>query len=241
MKPVFSDKAANRYDAWFLMPSGRYALDLEHALILKLFPKWEKTRVLDVGCGTGNQLLLFFEKGMALGVGVDVSEDMLHYAREKMQNHGVDRIFLLKARAEALPFKANAFNRITSVTALEFFDDPIKAMTEIKRLEAPEYLIAVLNSWSLSSQWRRLKSYFRPNVFRSATFYSPFSLKALFEKNGFPHREWRFQWRTTLHFFPVYIRFLDFLFRAADAFLTYIRSPFGAFLVLKIQKREHRA
>jgi len=193
---------------------------------------------LDVGCGTSNQLLLFFERGMALGVGVDVSEDMLRFAREKIQSRGIDRIFLLKARAEALPFKTGTFTRVISVTALEFFENPAQAVNEMKRLGAPEYLIAVLNSWSLSSQWRRLKSYFGPSVFRAATFYSPFGLKNLFEKNGFARREWRFYWRTTLHFFPMYVHFLHFLFRATDSFLTRIRSPFGAFLVLKIEKRE---
>ncbi len=237
-KSVFSDKTANHYDAWFSTPSGKYALEREHELLLKLFPHWENRRILDVGCGTANQLLLFMEKGAVLGVGVDISDDMLRFAREKIYASGRRNLFLLKARAEVLPFKPGFFERISSITALEFFEDPARAVAEMRRLNASEYLIAVLNRWSFSSQWRGLKSYFSNSVFRAATFYSFFSLKRLFRQNGFPPGDWRFCWRTTLQFFPLYIKFLDPLFHAADRLLARFGSPFGAFLVLKIQKRE---
>ncbi len=240
-KSVFSDETANRYDAWFAMPSGRYALTLEHELLLDLVPDWKNSRVLDVGCGTANQLLLFREKGAAFGVGVDISEDMLRFAQEKIRARGAQPLFLLRARAEALPFKKNSFKRITSITALEFFREPAKAVAEMRRLDASEYLIAVLNSWSLSSQWRRLKSYFSRTIFQAATFYSPVSLRNLFKQNGFSSSDWRFRWRTTLQFFPVFFQFLEPLFRTADFLLTRLHSPFGAFLVLKIEKRERIA
>ena len=236
-RPVFSGQAANRYDAWFEMPLGRYAMAREHELLLRLSPVRRNSRILDVGCGTANQLLLFRQKGMTFGVGVDVSAEMLSLAREKIRHQPDASIFLIQARAEALPFKSGAFSKITSVTALEFFQDPLKAVAEMKRLNASEYLFAVLNSWSISSQWRRLKSYFSRNLFRAAQFYSPFSLKKLCQRAGFTSPNWTFHWRTTLHFFPIFVPLFEGIFRTADRALTSVGSPFGAFLALHIQKR----
>ncbi len=231
---VFSGKTAHSYDAWFQMPSGAYALELEHRLLLSVIPNWENKRVLDIGCGTGNQLLLFRKQGMRFGVGIDVSEDMLRLAKSKFQETGDKHLFVAKASAEQLPFKSGSFDRATSITALEFLKNPASSVREMQSLGADAYLIAVLNRWSLSSQWRRFKSYFTKNVFRSARFYSPVSLKKLFRENGFSRTDYRMTCRTTLHFFPVYFRLLEPIFRRVDNLLTKLRSPFGAFLVLEI-------
>jgi len=241
---VFAGKTANSYDAWFQMPSGAYAIELEHQLLLRLHSNWEGKRVLDIGCGTGNQLLLFREQGMSFGVGIDVSGDMLRLAGQKFLETGQKHLFVVKASAEYLPFKAGSFDRVTSITALEFFENPARSVREMKALGAEVYLIAVLNRWSLSSQWRRLKSYFTRNVFRSARFYSPKSLKTLFHKNGFSGADYRMICRTTLHFFPIYFRFLKPVFKGIDTLLTELGSPFGAFLILmitpKCEKKENR-
>lgn len=234
---VFSGKAANSYDAWFEMPSGAFALDLEHNLLLALCPDWQGKRVLDIGCGTGNQLLLFREQGIDFGVGIDISEKMLGIAMRKFRETGTKNLFIVKASGELLPFKTKKFHRVTSVTALEFFKNPRLSIEEMLALNADDYLIAVLNHWSLSSQWRRLKSYFTKNVFRSARFYSPFSLKKLFRENGFAAEDYRMIWRTTLHFFPIYFRFLGPILRRLDNALTKLGSPFGAFLVLTIVRK----
>lgn len=45
-------------------------------------------RVLDVGCGTGTLSLLLFDAGYDV-IGLDLSEDMLVVASEKMKAHGV--------------------------------------------------------------------------------------------------------------------------------------------------------
>ncbi len=234
---VFSGKAANSYDSWFEMPSGAFALDLEHSLLLALCPDWQEKRVLDIGCGTGNQLLLFRKQGIDLGVGIDISEKMLGIARGKFREGDAKNLFIVKASGERLPFKAKKFDRMTSVTALEFFKNLRLSIQEMLALNADDYLIAVLNRWSLSSQWRRFKSYFAKNVFRSARFYSPFSLKKFFREGGFSAEDYRMIWKTTLHFFPVYFRFLEPVLKQLDNALTALGSPFGAFLVLKIARK----
>lgn len=234
---VFSGKTANSYDAWFEMPSGAFARDLEHSLLLTLCPDWKGKRVLDIGCGTGNQLLLFREQGIDFGVGIDISEKMLGIAKGKFRQTDTKNLFVVKASGERLPFKAEEFDCVTSITALEFFKNPDFSIKEMLALNADDYLIAVLNRWSLSSQWRRLKGYFTRNVFRYARFYSPFSLEKVFRENGFSVENYRMIWRTTLHFFPIYFRFIEPILRRLENTLTKLGWPFGAFLVLRIARK----
>jgi len=46
--------------------------------------KKPKAKVLDVACGTGNQAISFAKKGFSV-VGIDLSSDMLKYAKKKVK------------------------------------------------------------------------------------------------------------------------------------------------------------
>ena len=94
-------------------------------------------RVLDLPCGTGNLLLDLNAAGFS-PMGVDLSPAMLHIARGKLlhsernrsgatmeskkaQSRGAP---LLRARAQALPFAAGAFDSITMTFPPSFVYDP---------------------------------------------------------------------------------------------------------------------
>src|SRR5688500_3655642 len=64
-------------------------------------------RVLDVGCGTGRNLPLYAAGTFV--VGLDPSEDALHTARRRAPD-----VPLVRASAEALPFKPAAFDTVVS-------------------------------------------------------------------------------------------------------------------------------
>ena len=49
--------------------------------------------ILDIGCGTGSVSLPLAQKGYNI-IGIDISEDMLSFARQKAEIAGLDILFL---------------------------------------------------------------------------------------------------------------------------------------------------
>src|SRR4029453_16350439 len=66
-----------------------------------------RPRILDVGCGTGANLIMLSKYGDAEGV--DVSEDALAFCRER----GVDKVTL--GAGEELPYEDNTFDLVTAL------------------------------------------------------------------------------------------------------------------------------
>jgi len=87
-------------------------------------------RTLDLGCGTGRTLPLFADE--ARTVGLDPSPDSLRRARKR-----APRIPLVRASAQALPFRNGAFD--TVVTSLVFCSVPDSALAlgEVRRVLGP--------------------------------------------------------------------------------------------------------
>ena len=89
-------------------------------------------RLLDVGCGGGIFLRRALESGCE-GVGLDHSRDMVRVAREK--TGGVARI--VRAEADATPFRDGEFTAISSLVAFFFFDRPVAVLREMRRVLDP--------------------------------------------------------------------------------------------------------
>lgn len=107
------------------------------ALLDRHLPKGESgRRILDAGCGTGNNLAHFRERGRA--VGVDLSEDALRFCRTR----GVQAA---RASVLALPFGAGAFDLVTSFDVLyhRWVTDDRAAVGELARVLAPGGLLLV--------------------------------------------------------------------------------------------------
>ena len=80
-------------------------------------------RLLEVGCGTG-LYLRELQRLAGLVVGVDFSEGMLRKARG----------LLVLADAEHLPFRDGVFDQVLSITALQNFPEPLRALAEMNRV-----------------------------------------------------------------------------------------------------------
>lgn len=95
------------------------------------------TRLLDVGCGTGELLADAAARGAAVA-GADVAPGMVTRARRAAP--GAD---LRVADAEDLPWPDGAFAVVAAVTVLHLADDPAAAVAEAARVLAPGGLLAV--------------------------------------------------------------------------------------------------
>ena len=95
------------------------------------------SRVLDVGCGSGEFLALLSEAG-AEATGVDPAAGMRALARAR----GFD---VRRADAAHLPFDDGSFDVVTAVNALQFADDTTAALREFARVLVPGGRVAVAN------------------------------------------------------------------------------------------------
>jgi SAM-dependent methyltransferase len=88
-----------------------------------------RPRILDVGCGTGANLLMLSQFGDAEGV--DVSEDALAFCRER----GLEKVKL--GAAEELPYDDGTFDLVTALDVVEHLDDDLAGLREMRRVLRP--------------------------------------------------------------------------------------------------------
>ena len=88
-----------------------------------------RPRILDVGCGTGANLLMLSQYGEAEGV--DISEDALAFCRER----GLDRVRL--GAGEELPYEDGTFDLVTALDVVEHMDDDLAGLREMRRVLRP--------------------------------------------------------------------------------------------------------
>jgi ubiquinone/menaquinone biosynthesis C-methylase UbiE len=88
-------------------------------------------RILDLGCGSGRELLSWGASDQDTVVGIDRSRDRLTVAQSRFSN----RIFI-RGSGERLPFKNATFDRVISSVALPYMDIT-RALAEINRVLVP--------------------------------------------------------------------------------------------------------
>jgi len=86
-------------------------------------------RILDVGCGTGANLQMLSQFGVAEGV--DVSEEALDFCRAR----GLPQVKL--GAAESLPYEDKSFDLVTGLDVVEHLDDDIAGLREMRRVLRP--------------------------------------------------------------------------------------------------------
>ena len=102
-------------------------------------------RVLDVATGTAGVALMLSERTRATITGVDLTEQMLRRGRERIARRDkADRIQLLVARGEQLPFPDDAFDAVTFTYLLRYVADPAATIRELGRVVRPGGVIANL-------------------------------------------------------------------------------------------------
>ena len=97
--------------------------------------------VLDVACGTGAVALeLVRQKGCSV-VGVDQSPEMLAEARQRVG----DRVRLVEASAQELPFEDASFDGLTAAYLLRYLDDLPAGLRELARVLRPGATMSLLD------------------------------------------------------------------------------------------------
>ena len=97
----------------------------------------EAGRILDLGCGTGRNLPLFGRGVRA--VGLDPCPESLLKARRRAPG-----VPLVRARAEALPFRDGAFDTVVSGLVFCSVEDVPRGLAEVRRVLRPGGVLRML-------------------------------------------------------------------------------------------------
>ena len=172
MGHIFDLKLARLYDEWLNSPGGVLLDRLSTDLIVRLLRPKRGERVLDVGCGTGNHLLLFHKLGLNI-TGIDASPCMLDIAKSRLGS----KASLKVSMADDLPFEDNEFDIATLILTLEFVDDPLATLKEVGRVTKDRVFVGVLNYLSFDCILKKFIAFFHDSIFREVHLYSLWGIR----------------------------------------------------------------
>ncbi|WP_341228072.1 bifunctional demethylmenaquinone methyltransferase/2-methoxy-6-polyprenyl-1,4-benzoquinol methylase UbiE [uncultured Arcticibacterium sp.] len=176
---------------------------------MSLLKKAQPKLILDIATGTGD---LAIEANKQLNpdkiIGVDISEGMLKYGREKMARLGLsDKIELKMGDSEKLLFDDNTFDAVIVSFGVRNFEDLEKGLTDMCRVTKEGGTCVVIElSTPKSFPMKQLYGFYSTKILpligkliskdNAAYTYLPESVKAfpdgdnflaIFEKAGFKH------------------------------------------------------
>jgi len=165
------DSWPEKYDSWFTTPIGALVKQYESELLLEMLAPEEGECILDVGCGTG----IFTAGVLALGsqvIGLDISQPMLSRAKNNLRQ---SKFTTVAADMTSLPFPDESFDRVYSMTAVEFLKDAGPAISEFNRVarRGATIFVSTLNSLSPWADRRKQKAQNGHTLFQNMTFRSP--------------------------------------------------------------------
>jgi len=171
---IFDQNTLGFYDSWRRSHQSRTIDRAIEPLVTSLLDPQPGERVLDIGCGTGNHLIMFSKMGLDVS-GVDASAQMLEKAKARMGHKSNFKIGM----AEDLPFDDNEFDLAVLINTLEFMDNPLSALREAGRVAKKKIFIGVFNSFSWNGFSKTIQGYFGDPLFGQARLYNLWQLKSL--------------------------------------------------------------
>lgn len=139
------DSIAWRYD--FLNHFLSFNFDrLWRRMAIRIISKsFKSPRILDVATGTGDLALAALKINPQEIKGIDISNKMLSIGREKIRQKGFsEKIELLYGDSENIPFGNDAFDVAMVAFGVRNFADPVKGLSEMRRVIHKGGLIMVL-------------------------------------------------------------------------------------------------
>jgi demethylmenaquinone methyltransferase/2-methoxy-6-polyprenyl-1,4-benzoquinol methylase len=115
--------------------------------IVSLIEKKNPSKILDVATGTGDLAIMLANSSASEIIGVDISEGMLNVGRKKVSERNLsDKITLVQADSENLPFEDNYFDVITVAYGIRNFENLEKGLSEMLRVLKPSGTFVILET-----------------------------------------------------------------------------------------------
>ncbi|MEM1535281.1 MAG: methyltransferase domain-containing protein [Candidatus Pacearchaeota archaeon] len=160
--------------------------------LIRLSGKWQRGKILEIGCGNCRNLLPFARAGFDC-YGIDFSKKMLKYARIYAREKGFN-VKLKKANATKLPFSNEFFDYVLCIATLHHLnkEQQSKAIAEIWRVlkRGGEAYISVWNKlnprWLFKKHEQLVPWHVKGKTYlRYYYFFWPFELKKALKQVGF--------------------------------------------------------
>jgi tRNA (guanine37-N1)-methyltransferase len=141
--------------------------------------------LLEVGVGTGRNALPLLEKIKPQFIGLDLSREMLEHAKTKMSTFK-DRLELILADGENLPFANHAFDAIMCMSTMHYFESQEKILRQLRDVLKPNgtFLYGDLTVHEKDNQ-EFFETLERTVSKVHAKYCKPSQIRALIEKQGF--------------------------------------------------------
>jgi len=171
-----------KYDRWFETPIGARVKEYENELLLELLQPRPDEMILDVGCGTGIFTINILGLGSRI-TGLEISYPMLERAVLKAINHPFRAV---GGDMRYLPFVDECFDKVVSMTALEFIAEGKQAVAEMFRVAKKGGVIVAttLNRLSPWADRRKKEADSGHSLFKQMIFRSPDDMRALAPVEG---------------------------------------------------------
>jgi demethylmenaquinone methyltransferase/2-methoxy-6-polyprenyl-1,4-benzoquinol methylase len=115
--------------------------------VLQLVSDKNPKIVLDIATGTGDLAILMTETTAEKIIGLDISAGMLDVGRKKIEaKHLSDKIEMILADSENMPFEDNTFDAITVAFGVRNFETLEKGLAEILRVLKPNGIFVILET-----------------------------------------------------------------------------------------------
>ncbi|HJV33737.1 malonyl-ACP O-methyltransferase BioC [Geomonas sp.] len=142
-------------------------------------------RLLDIGAGTGNLLKRLRELyPESLAVGADLAFGMCRTAADTL---AADRVHLVNADAERLPFASGCFQLVLSTSTYQWLTSLEHAFTEVRRVLSPGglFCFALFGEKTLYELRDSYKAALKSGPDRSHSFFSAADVQSALERAGF--------------------------------------------------------
>ena len=115
--------------------------------VLQLVSDKNPKTVLDIATGTGDLAILMTKTSAERIVGLDISAGMLDVGRKKIESQKLsDKIDMILADSENMPFENNTFDAITVAFGVRNFETLEKGLAEILRVLKPNGIFVILET-----------------------------------------------------------------------------------------------
>ena len=115
--------------------------------VLKLVSDKNPKTVLDIATGTGDLAILMTNTTAEKIIGLDISAGMLEVGRNKIKSKNLsDKIEMILADSENMPFEDNTFDAITVAFGVRNFENLEKGLAEILRVLKPNGIFVILET-----------------------------------------------------------------------------------------------
>jgi 2-polyprenyl-3-methyl-5-hydroxy-6-metoxy-1,4-benzoquinol methylase len=171
----------------FFAETEAYRFEKLHYLPLLVdFSGYRGKKLLDVGCGLGNDIARFAQGGASV-TGIDIAPHAIELARQNFAQRGLEGEFRVM-NGEALDFADESFDVVYCHTVLHFTPEPRRMVEEIYRVLRPggEAILMTVNSRSWLFRLQKIMKveidYPDSPVFHRFTMRQFLDLLAPFEK-----------------------------------------------------------